>query len=166
MKKSFFLCEVLLPKAVSQIFPFFGNARNLQLITPPWLRFEILTPDPIVMQEGALIDYRISLRGVPLRWRTRIELWDPPRRFIDVQIKGPYRLWHHEHLFEPRGQNTLCVDRLEYAVPGGLIIDRLFVRRDIEQIFAFRHEKLLELIPISSTAEAGDQATPGINLQT
>jgi ligand-binding SRPBCC domain-containing protein len=114
-------------------------------MTPPWLHFEILTKGPIEMEEGALIDYRIRLRGVPLRWQTRIEVWDPPRRFVDIQVKGPYRRWHHEHVFEPRDNGTLCSDRVDYSVLGGTLMDRLFVRRDVEKIFEFRRKKLLEL---------------------
>jgi len=85
------------------------------------------------MREGALIDYRIRLRGIPLRWRTRIDVWEPPHRFVDDQIKGPYRRWRHEHSFEPRDNGTLCLDRVQYAVPGGPLVDRLFVRRDVEK---------------------------------
>jgi ligand-binding SRPBCC domain-containing protein len=145
MKDSFFNSEVCLPGSVAEIFPFFGNARNLEIITPPWLKFEILTKGPIEMREGALIDYRIRLRGIPLRWQTRIEVWDPPCRFIDIQLKGPYRRWYHEHLFEPKDNGTLCLDRVDYAVFGGTLVDRLFVRPDLERIFEFRRKKLLEL---------------------
>jgi len=122
-----------------------GNARNLEIITPLWLHFEILTDGPIQMQKGTLIDYRIRLRGIPLRWQTRIELWDPPRRFIDIQLRGPYQRWHREHIFEPKDNGTLCLDRVDYSVLGGTLIDRLFVRRDVENIFEFRRKKLLEL---------------------
>ena len=145
MKESYFRSEIWLPRAARQIFSFFGDARNLESITPPWLHFEILTEDPIEMREGTLIDYRLKLRGVPLRWRTRIEVWEPPRRFIDIQIQGPYRRWHHEHIFEPRDNGTLCIDQVRYAILGGLLVDRLFVRRDVETIFAFRRKRLLAL---------------------
>ena len=145
MKESFFSSEIWLPKTPEHIFPFFGNAHNLEIITPPWLQFEVLTQYPIEMRAGALIDYRIRLRGFALRWRTRIDVWDPPHRFIDIQIEGPYRRWHHEHLFDPKDDGTLCSDRVRYAVFGGLLTDRLFVRRDLERIFAFRRKRLLEL---------------------
>jgi len=145
MKKSVLTSEIWLPKPPSEIFSFFGDARNLEVLTPPWLQFGILTPDPIEMREGALIDYRIKLRGFPMRWRTRIQVWEPPHRFIDTQIEGPYRLWHHEHIFRPMDNGTLCLDRVRYAVPGGALVDRLFVRRDVEKIFEFRREKLSAL---------------------
>jgi ligand-binding SRPBCC domain-containing protein len=145
MKRSFFNSEIWLPRPVAEIFPFFGNAGNLEIITPRWLQFEILTEGPIEMREGTLVDYRISLRGIPMRWQTRIDVWDPPRRFVDIQLKGPYRRWHHEHVFEPRDNGTLCLDRVDYAVLGGTLVDRLFVRRNVERIFEFRRKKLLEL---------------------
>ena len=145
MKESFFSSEIWLPRRPEDIFAFFGDARNLEVLTPPWLRFEILSEDPIEMRAGTLIDYRISLRGIRLPWRTRIEVWTPPHRFVDLQIRGPYRKWHHEHLFESQGDGTLCQDKVHYAVLGGPLVERLFVRRDIERIFEFRRQKLLEL---------------------
>ena len=145
MKESFLSSEIWLPKPPEEIFPFFGDAHNLETITPPWLQFEILTQEPIEMRPGTVIDYRISLHGIKLRWRTRIEVWEPPHRFIDLQIKGPYRQWHHEHIFEPQDNGTLCRDRVRYAVLGGSLVDRLFVRRDVKKIFEFRRQKLLHV---------------------
>ena len=145
MKESFFSSEIWLPKTPEEIFPFFSDAHNLEIITPPWLRFEILTQEPIKMHPGTVIDYCISLHGIKLRWRTRIEVWEPPHRFIDLQIKGPYRRWHHEHIFEPQDNGTLCRDRVRYAVLGGSLVDRLFVRRDVKKIFEFRSQKLLQV---------------------
>lgn len=129
------------------MFPFFADARNLERITPPWLRFRILTPGPIEMRVGALIDYRLRIRGVPVRWRTRIAAWEPPHRFVDEQVRGPYRRWVHEHTFEPTDGGTLCRDRVEYAVPGGALIARLLVRPDVERIFAYRRAVLASLFP-------------------
>ena len=145
MKESYFSSEIWLPKTPREVFSFFGDAHNLETITPPWLKFEILTQGPIEMRPGTVIDYRISLRGLRLRWRTKIEIWEPPHRFIDVQIKGPYQRWHHEHIFESQDNGTLCLDRVRYAVLGGPLVDRLFVRRDVEKIFDFRRQKLLEM---------------------
>lgn len=139
-----FETDLRLPHPRERVFGFFAEAENLQGITPPSLDFRILTPAPIRMAEGTLIDYRLRIRGVPVRWRTRIRVWDPPRRFVDEQVRGPYRLWVHEHRFEPEGGGTRVVDRVDYAVPGGRLVDRLFVRREVERIFAYRRERLLE----------------------
>jgi ligand-binding SRPBCC domain-containing protein len=145
MHEHTFRDEVWLPRPRAEVFPFFADARNLGVITPPWVRFETLTPTPIDMRPGALIDYRIRLHGFPMRWRTEIETWEPPFRFTDRQLRGPYRLWHHTHTFEERDGGTLCRDEVRYAVWGGALVERLFVRGDIRRIFAFRREKLIEL---------------------
>jgi ligand-binding SRPBCC domain-containing protein len=139
--------EQRLPGPPEEVFPFFADARNLEAITPPWLGFRVVTPSPIEMRAGTLIEYRLKLRGVPLRWRTRIAVWDPPRRFVDVQISGPYRLWHHTHDFEPDGDGgTLMRDTVRYAIPYGplgRVAEALVVRRDLDAIFGFRREAVL-----------------------
>jgi ligand-binding SRPBCC domain-containing protein len=145
MKEHLFSSELWLARLPAEIFPFFADAKNLGSITPPWLHFEVRTPGHIEMRVGALIDYRISLHGLPLRWRTKITAWDPPFRFVDEQIKGPYRRWVHEHRFEKSGAGTLCSDRVHYAMLGGWVVHRLFVERDVRRIFAFRAAKLTEL---------------------
>jgi ligand-binding SRPBCC domain-containing protein len=137
-----FESEILLGRPRREVFPFFADAHNLEDITPPFLRFRIVTSPPVRMEEGALIDYRLRLRGVPLRWRTRISRWDPPRSFVDEQVEGPFRVWIHEHTFEEVDGGTRVRDRVRYAVPGGWIVDRLFVRREVERIFSFRRERL------------------------
>lgn len=142
MKLRRFRSEQWLPRPLEQVFPFFANALNLQRLTPPWLEFEVLTPGPIEMREGALIDYRLRVRGMPLRWRSRISLWDPPRAFVDDQVRGPYRRWHHVHRFERSGEGTRVIDEVEYAVWGGPLIDRLLVRPDIRRIFDYRRQAL------------------------
>lgn len=144
--------ELELPLPRERVFPFFADARNLEGITPPWLHFHILTPRPIPMHEGALIDYRLRLHGIPIRWRTRIDLWDPPARFVDRQLRGPYRLWHHTHTFEERpatgtevgtaGARTLVRDRVRYAVPGGRLVQRLFVGPQVDAIFRHRQRAI------------------------
>jgi ligand-binding SRPBCC domain-containing protein len=139
-----FTAELWLPHAPAEIFPFFGDARNLQAITPAWLDFQIVTPGPITMQAGTLIDYRLRVHGVPLRWRTRINAWEPPHRFVDEQLRGPYRQWLHEHTFVAQNGGTLARDVVRYAVPGGALVNWLFVRRDVERIFAHRQAKLRE----------------------
>lgn len=129
---------------IERAFEFYGDARNLEAITPPWLGFEVTTPAPIEMGEGTLIEYRLKLHGVPIRWRTRIEAWEPPHRFVDVQVSGPYALWEHIHTFEPEGEEAVVIgDRVRYAVPLGplgKIADRVLVRRDVERIFDYRRE--------------------------
>ena len=134
--------ELWLPRPRPEVFAFFAEARNLEAITPPWLKFEVLTPAPIAMWAGTLIDYRLRLHGFPIRWRTEITLWEPPVRFADTQLRGPYRLWEHTHTFVEKDGGTLCRDEVRYAVPGGALIERLFVRRDVEKIFAFRQETM------------------------
>jgi ligand-binding SRPBCC domain-containing protein len=145
MRQFLFASEIWLPRTLTEVFPFFADAGNLDLLTPPWLRFEILTPPPIEMKVGALIDYRLRLRRWPIRWRTRITEWQPPVRFVDEQLRGPYRQWIHEHTFAERDGGTLVGDRVRYAVPGGALVNALFVRRDIERIFAHRRSKLQEV---------------------
>jgi ligand-binding SRPBCC domain-containing protein len=141
-KELIFQAECWLPAAREKVFAFFSNAENLDRITPDWLKFEILTATPLRMEAGALIDYRIRIRGFPLKWRTRIEVWEPPSRFVDVQVKGPYVLWLHTHTFIEERGGTLCRDYVRYWPRGGRLMDRLFVRRDVERIFEFRGKRL------------------------
>lgn len=131
-----------LPNPVDEVFPFFGDAHNLDILTPPWLSFEILTPRPIPMHAGTLIDYRIKLRGMPMRWRTRISLWEPNRRFVDEQLRGPYLEWIHTHTFASVDGGTLMGDTVRYRVPGGALVNRFFVQHDVERIFRYRLEAL------------------------
>ena len=138
-------CSQLLPRPRADVFPFFAAAENLEHITPPWLHFRILTPTPVPMRRGALIDYRIRLHGLPLSWRTEIAEWEPPLRFVDTQLRGPYRLWVHTHTFTDVPGGTLCEDEVRYAVPGGRLVDALFVRAQVERIFAHRRATLASL---------------------
>lgn len=135
--------HVKLPRARPEVFAYFAEAANLQELTPPFLDFRILTPLPIEMEEGTLIDYRLRIRGIPVRWRTRIAEWDPPRRFVDEQLRGPYRLWVHEHRFREVDGQTEVIDLVRYSVPGGSLLHRLFVRRDVQRIFRYRKHRLL-----------------------
>ena len=146
MHEVVFRSELWLPRQRAEVFAFFGEARNLQAITPEFLNFEVLTPAPIVMRAGTLIDYKLRVRGIPLRWRTLISSWEPPHRFMDEQLRGPYRQWIHEHTFEERDGGTLARDVVRYSVFGGALVDRLFVRRDVEKIFAYREKRLKELL--------------------
>ena len=145
---------IWLPQPLEEVFGFFSDAGNLEQITPSMLGFKILTPRPIDMKVGALIDYKLRVRFVPLRWRTRIAAWDPPHRFIDEQLRGPYRQWIHEHRFESRDGGTLCRDRVRYIVPGGKLVHRLVVRRDVEHIFAYRSECLARIFRTDDTADS------------
>jgi ligand-binding SRPBCC domain-containing protein len=135
--------DQLIERPLPEVFSFFADARNLAVITPPWLNFEIRSNQPIEMAAGTVIDYRLALRGVPLRWRSEITVWDPPVRFVDEQRRGPYRYWIHEHTFEADGAGrTIVGDRVRYAVPGGSLVHRLFVEPDLERVFAYRAGKL------------------------
>ena len=134
--------EQRLPGTPDEVFPFFGDARNLEAITPPWLGFHVVTRAPIEMRAGALIEYRLRLHRLPMGWLTRIEEWEPGERFVDVQLDGPYRLWHHTHAFRPHPQGgTLMTDTVRYALPFGplgSLAHRVLVRRDLERIFDYR----------------------------
>jgi ligand-binding SRPBCC domain-containing protein len=135
--------EQLLPVSTGEAFDFFADAFNLEALTPPWLHFTVITPRPIAMGPGTLIEYRLRLHSIPLRWLARIELWEPGRGFADVQLRGPYRLWHHTHRFLPHEGGTVMRDLVRYALPLGplgRLARALVVRRDLERIFAFRRE--------------------------
>jgi ligand-binding SRPBCC domain-containing protein len=138
-----------LPAPPEAVFPFFADALNLERITPAWLGFRVRTPGPIVMAAGTLIEYRLKLHGVPINWLTRIETWEPPHRFVDVQIRGPYKLWHHTHSFEPAPDGTLMRDTVRYALPFGPLGElarRAFVERDLRRIFDFRQTAVQGMI--------------------
>jgi len=141
-----------LPKPLSEVYAFFADAHRLQDLTPPFLNFHVVTPAPIAMFPGAKIDYRLRLRGIPVRWRSEISEWDPPYRFVDRQLIGPYRFWHHLHTFEEQNGGTLVRDTVDYGVPGGRFVHWLIVRRDLEKIFQYRRERLEEHF-----GTAGDQ---------
>ncbi|MFP5364713.1 MAG: SRPBCC family protein [Thermoleophilia bacterium] len=141
--------EQRLPGSPSRVFGFFGDARNLEAITPPMLRFALVTPEPIEMRRGTLIRYRLRVRGLPVSWLTEISEWDPPHRFVDEQLEGPYALWHHTHTFEADGDETIMRDVVRYRIgfgPLGTLADRLVVRRDLARIFDHRAERVRELI--------------------
>ena len=133
---------------LERAFALFADAANLERITPPALRFRILTPLPIEMREGAEIEYRLRLRGIPFGWHTRIDVWDPPHRFVDRQLRGPYREWVHTHAFRDRHGHTEIEDHVAYRLPlppFGELVHGL-VRRELDAVFAFRERAILELI--------------------
>ena len=131
--------------SLEDVFAFFADPQNLEVITPPWLHFEIATHGKIEMHQGTKIDYELCLHGIPLGWRSEITVWDPPHRFVDEQLRGPYRLWRHEHGFMRQDSRTQVLDHVDYAILGGWLVQKLLVARDLERIFEFRRRKLKEI---------------------
>ena len=144
-----FETEQLVPRARSEVFAFFSDARNLESITPPWLGFRILGQTTPEIVEGTELTYRIRLHGIPLKWRTLIAAWEPETRFVDVQLRGPYAKWRHTHTFEETPGGTLIRDHVVYRLPlgslGRLVAGKL-VDHDVERVFRFRREKTAELL--------------------
>jgi ligand-binding SRPBCC domain-containing protein len=145
MKSFVFQSRVWLSRPLSEVFYFFSNAENLEHITPPWLSFRIRSATPIEMREGAEIEYRLKIRGIPITWKSKIRVWQPPHFFVDEQVVGPYILWVHEHKFERERSGTTCTDKVNYIPLGGAILNKLFVAKDIRTIFEFRSRRLLEI---------------------
>ena len=139
-----FQTESLVDKPIDKVFEFFADPGNLEELTPPWLNFKIASPQPLGIGLGAIIDYKLRVHRVPIIWQSEITRWDPPNLFVDLQNKGPYRHWEHTHEFRQSGERTLVRDTVSYKVPGGFIVDKLFVRRDIKRIFGYRQLKLKE----------------------
>ena len=133
--------ELWVPHPLLTVFDFFSRAENLEQLTPPWMHFRILTPLPIVMKPGATKAYSLRVRGIPLRWLTEIERWNPPFEFIDVQARGPYKLWRHTHRFSEVEGGTLIADTVDYTLPFGSLgrlVHRLRVAQDLGRIFDYR----------------------------
>jgi ligand-binding SRPBCC domain-containing protein len=139
--------ESFVPRPLDEVFAFFSDAANLERLTPPWLNFEILTPLPIDMQCGRLIDYALRIHGVPVRWQSEITAWNPPHDFADHSRRGPYKYWRHNHRFEAEPGGTRVFDEAHYGVPGGALVHWLLVKRDVLRIFRFRQERLAEYFP-------------------
>jgi ligand-binding SRPBCC domain-containing protein len=141
--------EQRIARPLTDVFAFFSQARNLERITPPWLRFNLVGEGPGQLSEGSLIDYRLRVHGVPLRWTSLIEVWEPGTAFVDRQLRGPYRLWRHRHEFVATGRDTIVRDHVRYALPlGGIgeLAHMLLIRRDLERIFAFRRRSVERLL--------------------
>jgi len=142
--------EQWIPKALDEAFAFFARPQNLEEITPPFLRFHIVRAEG-ELHEGSLIEYRLRMRGLPMRWVSEITEWEPPHKFVDTQLRGPYALWRHQHLFAAEGSGTRIMDDVEYALPFGIIGElahTLLVRRDVERIFEYRRRKLEEMLAV------------------
>ena len=141
--------EAVVQAPLDEAFGFFADAANLERLTPSWLRFSIRSPTPIAMREGVEIEYRIHLYGIPIRWVTTIDVWEPGRRFVDRQITGPYLWWRHEHRFEAIGNTTRVVDDVHYRPRVAWLTSRL-VTRDVERIFDYRQAELQRIFRASA----------------
>ncbi len=142
--------QTKLHASLEEVFAFFSRAENLNQVTPPELHFKILTPLPLEMKVGTIIDYQIRLSGIPFHWRTLITAWEPPYRFVDQQMKGPYKLWHHEHTFEQKDGYVLMTDCVHFLSPGWFlepIINNLLVEPRVKGIFSYREERFKDIFP-------------------
>jgi ligand-binding SRPBCC domain-containing protein len=142
--------EQWVARPLDEVFSFFSDARNLEEITPPWLRFSVRSVSTSEIASGTLIRYRLKMHGIPFGWTTQIRTWDPPHRFTDVQLSGPFALWHHTHRFFEHNGGTRIVDVVRYRVPVGFIgriVQSIQVRRDVERIFQYRRESIERLFP-------------------
>ena len=141
--------HVVVKRSLAEVFEFFSNPANLQQLTPPWIQFNIVGSSTDDVQVGTLIDYKLKVRGIPLRWRSVISEWDPPKSFVDEQVRGPYRMWHHTHTFEETADGVKVGDIVRYAVPGGPLfeglVERIAVGPDVRKIFDYRCARLQAL---------------------
>jgi ligand-binding SRPBCC domain-containing protein len=138
-----------LDRPLEDVFGFFSEARNLERLTPSWLSFRVLSQDPAELGEGTLIRYALKVHGVPLRWVSRIESWEPNVRFVDRQLTGPYALWHHTHEFAALGEGTLISDTVRYSLGFGVLGEvarAVQVQRDLDNIFDYRRTAVLEAL--------------------
>lgn len=141
-------------RQLPDVFEFFSEARNLEEITPPWLRFGLEHQSTADIRAGTRLEYRLQLHGIPLRWVSVIEEWDPVHRFVDRQLTGPYRLWHHTHEFSADGDSTIVRDEVRYALPLGLLgeLAHPFVARDLGRIFDYRYGAVARLVAAPAAA--------------
>lgn len=149
-----FISELFLPYKVEEIFPFFAEAKNLERITPPYLHFKIVHQSTPQIQEGSTFDYSLKIHGVPCKWRTLIEEWVPNKKFVDRQLKGPYSLWHHQHIFKEQDGGTLMTDKVTYRLPMGFLGDFVagsWVDGDVKSIFDYREKVVLEIFDRKAT---------------
>lgn len=149
MQDQIYTAEQIIPRPREEVFAFFCEPRNLEAITPPWLRFRIADQSTNDLEQGTELTYRLRVHGLPFTWRSRIEEWEPDRGFVDVQLKGPYAKWHHTHTFEAKGSYTVIRDKVRYRLPLGRLghwVAGGFVTSDVEKIFAYRAAKTAELL--------------------
>ena len=159
MGKRFVLEQIqIIPKPRSEVFAFFSDARNLERLTPDFLGFQIITPEPVEMKAGAIIEYSLRLYGVPLHWTTRIDTFEPETRFVDIQLQGPYKFWRHLHEFEDVEEGTRIRDAVDYEVPLGVLgtaAHVLFVRASLERIFCYRRKAVTEVFGLAQEWNTG-----------
>ena len=141
--------SIVVKRSLAEVYEFFSDPANLQELTPPWLDFRVVGSSTAGVEVGTTIDYRLKVRGLPIRWRSLISAWDPPRSFVDEQVKGPYRMWHHTHTFEEVDDGVRVGDFVRYAVPGCLLfeglVERMLVGPDVRLIFDYRMERMGEI---------------------
>ena len=141
-------CEMKVARPIAETFVVFENPHNLARITPPWLNFKV-QHGPLEMHQGLEIDYTIHWLGLPIRWRTIVTSYDPPKRFIDLQARGPYRLWHHVHRFAAHGDGAVVSDEVTYVLPLGWLgrmAHSLIVKRQLLGIFRYRQKALAAML--------------------
>jgi ligand-binding SRPBCC domain-containing protein len=141
--------EQVVARPLDEVFEFFSSASNRALLTPSQMHFEMITPEPIEMGPGTLLEYRLRVHGIPLRWISRIEVWERGHRFVDRQIKGPYKLWLHTHEFEQTPEGTRVSDSVRYELPLGLLgelVGMQLVGRDLARIFDYRRDAVMKLL--------------------
>ena len=146
--------EIWLPGPINSVFEFFSLPENLNRITPAWLDFRILNSGNTIINDSTRIDYRLKIRGITVNWQSEIRLWDPPKSFVDVQLKGPYKSWVHHHEFEEREGGTLVRDRVEYTLHGWVfesLLNHFVVKKDLDRIFQYRRERLQEIFRTNQT---------------
>jgi len=144
----FFSASQFVPLPRNQVFPFFSKAENLEILTPPWLNFHILTKTTPEIEKGTQIQYKLKIHGVPVKWKTLIQEWNPDTSFVDFQLKGPYKIWHHEHFFCDVPGGTLILDQVRFVIPGGILGLLLLplIRRDVQTIFSYRQKAIQNLV--------------------
>ena len=145
--------SIYVPTSLEQVFAFFNRPENLEKLTPPSLSFNILTPQPLVMHNGAVFDYQIGLMGVPMRWTSVITNYEPPHQFVDIQLRGPYTFWHHKHSFVSKGDGVEVIDEVHYDIGFsvlGKLMHGLMIQRQLDTIFSYREKVINELFPTAN----------------